>query len=290
MANQRVRWKLLSLMLELDTNIPPGETCHVIPISGATHSIYIFRDDSGRACYVGYGQSSDEALANMAATHLKTVRELLKSQSLTLEIAGPFESKETALAVETALIAALAPIASSARGQSVHRFRPLGVPPQFAARVAMAPLGRDDLIEILDKANSPSFLCVFLDSLNFEDENGQIRRGFEPLNPPSDEEVLQRLQGWWRLQFQLETWRRNPMQSPAILLGVHGKPEHQFIVASALIDRDSWEGARRSAADEDCYEVPVKPAPNLDAAQLRGRRISRKAGLKFNADGVKVFP
>ena len=255
-----------------------------------SHSIYIYRDDSGRACYVGYGQSSTEALANMAATHLKSVRELLKSQSLTLEIAGPFESKETALAVETALISALAPAADSARGQMVHRFRPLGVPPQFADRVAMAPLGRDDLIEMLDEANSPSFLCVNLDNINFADENGQLRRGFEPSNPPSDEEILERVKGWWRLRFQLEGWRRNPMQSPAILLGVHGKPEHQFIVASVLVDRDDWDGARQSEADEDCYEVPVKPTPRLDAAQLRGRRISRKLGLKFNADGVKVFP
>lgn len=255
-----------------------------------SHHVYIYRDASGKVCYIGYGQSSDQAFSRMAQTHNKRLRELTNSKSLTLEIAGPFESKAMALAVETALISALAPAASSARGQMVHRFRPLGVPPQFADRFAMAPLGRDDLIEILDEANSPSFLCVHVDDLDFEDEKGVIRRGYEPSNPPSDEEITERVKRWWLLETKLADWRRNPMQSPAILLGVHGDIDNQFVIASIATDRDNWDKATQAAEDKTRYEVPIKWTPDLDAAQLRGRRISRKAGLKFNADGVKMFP
>ncbi len=252
--------------------------------------VYIYRDAGGKVCYIGYGQSSAQAFANMAETHHKRLRELVNSKSLTLEIAGPFDSKAMALAVETALISAIVPAAKSARGQTIHRFRPLGVPPQFAERVAMAPLGRDDMIAILDAANSPSFLCVHVENIDFADEDGNLRRGYEPSNPPSDAEILERVQRYWLLQTKLEEWRRNPMQSPAILLGIHGEPEAQFVIASVLTNRERWDEAAQSEADDGRYEVPVKPTPNLDAAQLRGRRIAHKAGLKFNADGVKMFP
>ena len=255
-----------------------------------SHFVYIYRDASGKACYIGYGQSSEQSFVRMAQTHNKRLRELVNSKSLTLEIAGPFDSMETALAVESALISAIVPGAESARGEMIHRFRPLGVPPQFAQRFALAPLGRDDLIEILDEANSPSFLCVHIENIDFEDENGFLRRGFEPSNPPSDAEIANRVKRFWLLETKLADWRRNPMQSPAILLGIHGDNDNQFVLASIATDRENWNTATRSPEDETRYEVPIKQSLGLDVAALRGRRISRKVGLKFNADGVKMFP
>ena len=255
-----------------------------------SHFVYIYRDASGKACYIGYGESSARAFERMAQTHNKRLRELVNSRSLTLEIAGPFESEATAFAVESALISAIVPGAESARGQTIHRFRPLGVPPQFAERFEMAPLSRDDLVEILDEVNSPSFLCVHVDNIDFEDENGVIRRGYEPSNPPSDEEIANRIKRWWLLETKLGDWRRNPMQSPAILLGIHGDMDNQFVLAAIATDRENWNTAARFSEDETRYEVPVKLTLGLDVAALRGRRISRKVGLKFNADGVKMFP
>ena len=255
-----------------------------------SHFVYIYREASGKACYIGYGQSNAQAFDNMAQTHNKRLRELVNSKSLTLEIAGPFDSQDTALAVESALVSALVPGAESARGQTIHRFRPMGVPPQYAQRFAMAPLGRDDLIEILDAANSPSFLCVNVADIDFVGADGVTRRGYDPAHPPSGEEITERVKRWWLLETKLADWRRNPMQSPAILLGIHGDLDNQFVLASIATDRENWDAATRFAEDETRYEVPIKDTFGLDVAALRGRRISRKVGLKFNADGVKIFP
>ena len=259
-----------------------------------SHFVYIYRDASGKVCYIGYGQSSEAAFERMAQTYNKRLRELTNSKSLTLEIAGPFDSQATALAVESALFSAIlpgtVPGAEGARGETIYRFRPLGVPPQFAERFAMAPLGRDDLIGVLDEANSPSFLCVHVENIDFEDENGVLRRGYEPSDPPSDEEIINRVKRWWLLETKLEDWTRNPMQSPAILLGIHGDSDNQFVIAALATDRENWDKAARFAEDETRYEVPIKEEFGLDVAALRGRRISRKVGLKFNADGVRMFP
>ena len=255
-----------------------------------SHFVYIYRDASGKACYVGYGQSNEGAFENMAQTHNKRLRELTNSKSLTLEIAGPYDSQETALAVESALLSALLPGANSARGETIHRFRPMGVPPQYAQRFALAPLGRDDLIEILDKNNSPSFLCVHIADIDFVGADGIVRRGYDPAHPPSDEEIAERVKGWWLLETRLANWQRHPMQSPAILLGIHGDSDNQFVLASLATDRDNWGIAARAPEDENRYEVPVNLTRGLDVAALRGRRIGRKVGLKFNADGVKMFP
>ena len=255
-----------------------------------SHFVYIYRDASGKACYVGYGQSNEQAFENMARTHNKRFRELTNSKSLTLEIAGPYDSQDTALAVESALLSAIVPAVNSERGQTIHRFRPMGVPPQYAQRFALSPLGRDDLIEMLDENNSPSFLCVHVADIDFVGADGIVRRGYDPAHPPSDEEIANRVKRFWLLETKLESWKRNPMQSPAILLGIHGELGEQFVFAALATDRENWDKAARSPEDESRYEVPVKPAHGLDVAALRGRRIARKVGLKFNADGVRMFP
>ena len=255
-----------------------------------SHFVYIYRDASGKACYIGYGQSSEQAFENMAETYNKRLRELTNSKSLTLEIAGPYDSQATALAVESALLSAIMPGTNSAGGQTIYRFRPVGVPPQYAERVAMAPLGRDDLIAILDAENSPSFLCVHVTDIDFVGADGIARRGCDPSHPPTDDEIVNRVKRFWLLETKLADWRRHPMQSPAILLGIHGDLDNQFVFAALATDRDNWDTAARDVEDETRYEVPVKPAIGLDVAALRGRRISRKAGLKFNADGVRMFP
>ena len=255
-----------------------------------SHFVYIYRDTSGKVCYIGYGQSSEAAFERMSETYNKRLRELVNSKSLTLEIAGPYDSQDTALAVESALISAIVPAVNNERGEMIHRFRPMGVPPQYAPRFAMAPLGRDDLIAILDAENSPSFLCVHVADIDFVGADGIARRGCDPSHPPTDDEIVNRVKRFWLLETRLADWRRHPMQSPAILLAIHGDIDNQFVFASLATDRANWDEAARDVEDETRYEVPVKPARGLDVAALRGRRISRKAGLKFNADGVKMFP
>lgn len=254
------------------------------------HFVYLYRDQSGKLRYVGYGEDSARALSHITQTHNIALEELLQKETLKLEIAGSFENKETALAVETALISALNPDVNIARGETRHRFRPIGVPLQFAARFDLPPLTREDLLSRLEVHQSPTYLCVLIQNIDFEDEHGNERRGYEPANPPSDAEILERVKRWWQLRWKLEDWSANPSQSPAVLLGVHGKPGAQFIIASILTDRETWHVPLQSKANESRFEVPTLSTPNLDAGGLRGRRISADAGLRFNQGGLVLYP
>ena len=255
-----------------------------------SHFVYIYRDQSNKARYVGYGENSQRALSHMTDTHNVALETLLANESLKLEIAGPFANKETALAVETALISALMPDANIARGETTHRFRPIGVPLQYAERIALPPLSREELLNILQGQKSPNFLCVLVQNIDFEREDGTIRRGYEPSNPPSDCEILERVKRWWQLRLKLEIWCENADESPAILLGIHGKPGAQFIIASLFTDRKNWQNAVAKPGNSSRFEVPVLETPALDALKLRGRRIASETNLRFNQGGLILFP
>ncbi len=254
--------------------------------------VYIYRDRNGKPRYVGYGKSSDRALSHMARTHNTKLQTLVQDENFKLEIAGPFEDEGTARIVETALISALHPgleIANISPGETVYRFRPVGVPSQFIKRFEMPPLGRNELLAPLKAYKSTSFLCVLIKNVDFidEDAKGGIRRGYDPANPLSDEEISNRVTKWWQLRLKLENWSVNPKQSPAILLGICGKPGAQFVIASIRTDRKNWKNATGNGFSQ--FEVPTLSTPDLDAGKLRGRRISREAGLKFNQGGLIVF-
>lgn len=243
-----------------------------------SHFVYIYRDKSGKARYVGYGENSARALSHMTQTHNQTLAGLLANQNLTLEIAGPFDSKETGLAIETALISAITPDANIARGHAQHRFRPLGVPPEFAKRIAAPPLSLEDLQKVLAKHKSPYFLCVKITNEELDE-----RLPYDPTNPPDNESIVERMVRYWPLARKREAWIENPAQSPTVLLAIYGSPGAQFVIAAAAIDCDAW----KTMPD---YEVPLIEPHDLDVAQLRGRRIAREAGLKFNLKGMKIFP
>ncbi len=245
------------------------------------HFVYIYRDKSGKARYVGYGENSARALSHRTGTHNDKLQQLLANQDLNLEIAGPFDSRKTGIAVETALISALKPDANSALapGPKKYRFRPLGVRDEFVSRIVAPPLSLQDLQKVLAKHKSPQFLCV-----KITEEELDERRPYDPANPPDDKSIVKRMVRYWPLARKRKTWMENPAQSPAILLAIYGSPGAQFIVAAAAIDRNGW--AKMYSDDE----VPLIKPWNLDMSQLRGRHIAREVGLRFNLDGVKLFP
>ena len=150
------------------------------------HFVYIYRDKSGKARYVGYGENSARALSHRTKTHNVELHNLLSTEDLDLEIAGPFDSKEIGVAVETALISALKPDANSvlAPGPKKYRFRPLGVRDEFISRIVAPPLSLRDLQKVLTKHKSSQFLCVKITDKAFEDGE---RLGYDPANPPNDE-------------------------------------------------------------------------------------------------------
>lgn len=252
-----------------------------------SHFVYLYRDQNGKPRYVGYGENSERALSHMAQTHNLTLEELVKSDRFKLEVAGPFDNEYTARAVETALISALKfeGLANVLEGHAEHRFRPMGVPLEFAPRWDLPLIESAQFRGVLNTHDSPQFLCVLIKNVDFGDGRGT----FDPANPPDDEKVLARVQKWWPLRQKAKIWSENPSQSPAILLGVHGKPGAQFIIASVFINRDGWSQMIASSSDSSRFEVPIF-STDLDAAELRGRRISPDAGLRFNQGGLILFP
>jgi hypothetical protein len=192
-----------------------------------------------------------------------------------LQIAGPYGSETAACAVETALISALHPDLNKNSGPSHWRFRHIGVPEGYARRWTDRELLRWDFIALQGSRATP-VLFVTISDKRFPD--GRI--GYSMAAPPTDPQIRERVEKWWQLSKQrVEKWAASPEDSPGLLLGIHGRPGEQFVIASILIDQRKWASVRRS--DEGLVQIPLLDPSSLDAYNLRGRRIARSAGLQF---------
>lgn len=251
------------------------------------HFVYLYRDASGKPVYVGYGAASARASSHPAQTHNSEFETYLNgNDKYTVEISGPYDSEATALALETALISALSPqynLFNKSHGSEKHRFRPLGVPEDFANRLALPPARVDDLMyPEPGQENIGPLLCVKLSNKNFLDG----RQPYEPAAPPSDPGILERMEKWWYFGDRAESWKAAPESSPQFLLAIVGSPGSQIIVAAVTIDRTGWATAKRNGA---AWQVPLLSTPGLNAHGLRGRRISRDAGLVFGRLFTEMF-
>ena len=249
----------------------------------AEHFVYIYRDEKGKVRYVGYGKGLDRP------TSLKRgelMLEFLSQGKYTLEIAGPYGSRDTGMAVETALIASLQPDLNSPRapGQTRWQFRPLGVPERFSNRLTEAPLTRDKLASI-DQGHACPFLFVRIGSKAFDGEDA--RQGYSLNKPPSDTDILARMDRWWQLGRYVETWKTHPHKSPRVLVAVTGPPSHRIIVGAVNIDQSGWRAAQPEPGQ--LYKVPTLNTPKLDAYALRGRLLSHSANIKFGAIKSQFF-
>ena len=220
----------------------------------------------------------------MSGTFLPNDRlnEFLDAREYRIEIAGPFEDERTGRAVETALISTLNPEFNVDPGPSRWRFRPLGVPLEFADRQVEPELMLGDFLSAQGQAPAP-VLFVIVTSVDFADE----RVGYNPANPPTDAQIRPRVDRWWQLQRFLPAWSANPESSPGLLIGVFGSPGRQTVIASARIDRSRWEDAELFGGGK--ISVPLVEPTALDAFSLRGRRIGRGAGLMFGGIPAQFF-
>lgn len=87
------------------------------------HFLYLYRDSQQRARYVGYGSSPSRAFQLVGRK--ERFGEFVGKGRYTVEICGPFRTRELALAAETALISAARPDLNVSGGSSRWRFRPL---------------------------------------------------------------------------------------------------------------------------------------------------------------------
>lgn len=244
--------------------------------------VYLYRDERDRVRYVGYGRSPERASSHLTgASHSEVLNQFLAAREYRIEIAGPFEEVRSGQMVETALISALKPDLNVDPGQSRWRFRPLGVPLEFAERQVAAELRLGDFLYAQGENPSP-VLFVIVTDFDFKD-----RVGYNPASPPSDEQIRVRTDRWWQLQRFLPEWTAIPEVSPGLLVGVFGSPGRQTVIASARIDRAAWAGAELLKCGK--LRVPLLTPGDLDAFSLRGRRIAREAGLKFGGIPSEFF-
>jgi hypothetical protein len=137
-------------------------------------------------------------------------------KKFTIEVAGPFASEAEGRAVETSLISALITKFNVAQGDLNARFRPLGVPAEFAERLSLPPLQRTEFFSAQGNAPMPA-LFVIVGAKDFDDG----REGYDLANPPTDEKVLARVEKWWQLRRYLPDWAKAPDESPGILIGIN---------------------------------------------------------------------
>jgi hypothetical protein len=247
------------------------------------HYVYLYRNPKGKALYVGYGANHRRATIHSSRSHNKTLESFLRKNKYTVDIAGPFLSKTTGCAVETALISVLRPEFNVHPGSTECRFRPLGLPNDFADRVLLPALSRRDVFRHIGRSESvTSVLLVYVGDKEFEDG----RKPYNPANPPKEDEILERMDRWWQIGRHIEHWRKNASESPAVLIGLSGPPKDRFIIGAIKIYQVKWDSVDK---DGGLYSIPTTEPNDLDAFGLRGRKISPEANLKFGGWTSQFF-
>jgi hypothetical protein len=244
------------------------------PLQPPGHYVYLYRDERGRPRYVGYGKAQTRASVHLTRSHNRALAAFIAKGKYNLEIAGPFGSEAAGRAVETALISALKPDLNVDPGQTRWRFRPLGVPERFADRLLLPPLLREEFLKRRAGQVPCPVIFVRINERDFED--GRV--GYNAAHPPTDRQILERMDKWWSLSRFAEVWSNRPSTSPKTLIAISGRPGAQIVAGALRIDRSGWERAEHDGA---LYVVPTEGPRDLDALGLRGRRVSADADIKF---------
>lgn len=247
----------------------------------AGHYVYIYRGSRKAIQYVGYGRGHARATFHQVGSHNAGLDALIASGKFTVEMAGPFGSAEVGRAVEAALISALAPKLNVAKADSRWRFRPLGVPEGFAARLNKPSLRREDFLDGAAGKPIAPVLFVRINEMTFE---GRV--GYNPIDPPTDDQILERMDKWWMVGRFVDGWIADPERCPRTLVAVHGSPGSQIVIAAVSIDRRGWHRVETAGS---IWQIPTRPTKDLDAHCPRGRRIARDARLSFGPNDNQVF-
>jgi hypothetical protein len=246
------------------------------------HYAYVYRSNSGKPLYVGYGASAVRSAAHLGnQAHNQELTAALKNGNYTLDIAGPFGDEQRAKAVETALISVfrLEPTLCNAnKGHTSWRFRSLGVPNEFARRVDKAALDREASRTLAKRAGG-----IIVVNINYCDL-GDGRRGDLLANVSSNAQLRQRIDRFWQRRGHAERpWVPDPQRSPGLPLAVSGRGSMRMVIASVRIDRRGCGIAVDGAQPGGLLCIPSQAEPDdaLDAYQVRGRRISLDSDLRF---------
>jgi hypothetical protein len=239
--------------------------------------VYIFRDKRGNPIYVGRGRTSNRPFAHTSdRAHNDQLTALLKNISdYSIEISGPFGSERIAALVEGVVISAFNKTPALAKrlqnkngGNSQAHFRPIGVPSEFADQATKVPLTKSD---ILNLTNGKRALLVYVNEKNFSD--GRI--GVNLVNPPSSEQIKERMVKWWQIGRSISKWKSNNEETPSILIAVSGTVHHRIVVGSLEINTTptflDWESNERGF-----WKIPTRFDDNLNYKNIRGRRLNQE--------------
>jgi hypothetical protein len=263
----------------------------------APYYVYIYRDPlSGEIRYVGKGTYRTGASRQRVEHHAYSARNAefrrwverleRKRQVPSVEL-FPCTSEEQAFRVEAALISALwaDPAVRDGKGlfNKVHgqhgRFVPIGLPGRLADRHYQPPLVRQDLADL------GGALVVYVSSRDFQTEFDD-RRGAFPHYDLTDDDVRDRVLGWWQIGKYLDRWHVTPAVAPALLVGVTGPPARRWVWGAVRVSKAEWAGAEWQAGG--LYRIPADGKP-VDARRLRGRLIQAGQFGAIGEDGSRRF-
>ena len=232
----------------------------------APYYVYLYRDpSSGDIRYVGKGTYREGAGKQRVEHHVRSaanaefrrwVERLASKQQVPVIELFPCTSGEQAFAVEAALISALweAPASRKANWptpKKVHghhdRFVPIGLSRQLADRHYQPPLNR------LDLAKLGGALVVYVSSRDFQTEFDD-RRGPFPHYDLDEDDVRERILGWWQIGKYLDLWRENPSNTPALIVAVTGPPVRRWVWGAIRVSRSQW-------ANAECQEGALNRIP-----------------------------
>lgn len=234
--------------------------------------VYLYSTRDGKPMYVGYGRTAQRALSHSGCSHNRELKNWLSREDYHLKIAGPYQSEKEAKAVESALISAMQPKFNIAPGDG-PKFLPVGVPPYLWERPSLAHLSLKDL-----GVKGKGVLLVYLAPGDYLRDG---RPKFDPAKP-SDVIAFRNIEKNWDLSGLIKIWERRPDLIPRTIVGVHGKPNHRFIVGALEVNRDLLCNPRNRRYAKRWpnhrWRVPVIDPSDLDFQMLRGRRVD---GAKF---------
>lgn len=228
------------------------------------HCVYLYRDPkSQKIVYVGRGATPGRAVQHTGGSHNLALRAIIDEGGYSVELAGPYDTAEAAVAVEAALISALrmptaqAALTNAAQGDG-PRFRPFGVPADYADRLLLPPLTVARIGVITGGA------LIVRNSFGGDLAPGRPR--LDPLHP-QDDVIAENLWRYWLLARLVPGWVSDPSTCPKVILSAAGPIRHRFVPGSSFIDT-----ARIGTGDPK--EVPLVQPLDLDACNLRGRMLS----------------
>jgi hypothetical protein len=229
--------------------------------------VYLYRATGGvgKPKYVGYGTTPARALTHAAGSHNAALEAWIGQGDYSLEIAGPYPDAATGHQVEAALISALKPEYNVATGEG-KAFVPLGVPPQLAERISIAPADEADLAR-----QGCGILIVYLAA-------GKVMRDGRTMADPSRPDVgiiAADAEAWWQINRHIAGWRAHPEEAPRTLVAVHGpRPRARFVIGSFAIDVDRLLAGGKDLQDGSLWKIPLRDREDADAAALRGRKLT----------------